>query len=312
MGGTNPLVRYSPREAELLDPQHRIFLECAWEAVEHAGYDPMAFDVPVGVFAGATTSTYLLLNLASRPELVNGPASYQVFVGNTGDSLAPRISYKFGLRGPSFSVQSACSTSLLAVHLACQSLLSAASFDDVRFAQPFIFAFEYALAQTWLAWGVRADGMLGHSLGEYVAACLAGVFTLPGALELVVARSLLLHQTQPGAMLAVGVPVNPVLDAFRARVAEARPKAPELPFVSNVTGTWIRPEEASDPDYWVRHLRETVRFADGLATLAQRPGRVLLEVGAGQALGAIRDSRARRGFRSRSRSDGCGCWTNSD
>ncbi len=114
---------YSPREAELLDPQQRVFLEAAWAALEDAGYDPLSCRASVGVFAGATTSNYLLLNLASRPELLETGA-WQLFVNNTGDSLATRVSYKLNLRGPSFTVQSACSTSLLAVHLACQSLLN--------------------------------------------------------------------------------------------------------------------------------------------------------------------------------------------
>ncbi|HEY0782246.1 MAG TPA: beta-ketoacyl synthase N-terminal-like domain-containing protein, partial [Thermoanaerobaculia bacterium] len=111
------------REAEILDPQQRLFLEAAWEALEDAGYDPEAGKV-VGVFAGATLSTYLLFQLLPNGGLVDALDPLQLLVGNTGDSLATRVSYKLNLRGPSFTVQSACSTSLVAVHTACQSLLN--------------------------------------------------------------------------------------------------------------------------------------------------------------------------------------------
>ncbi len=113
----------SPREAEEMDPQQRLFLEVAWAALESAGIDPRRAPQPAGVFAGATTSNYLLLNLMSRPES-HGAGALQVFVNNINDSLATRVSYLLDLTGPSFAVQSACSSSLVAVHLACQSLLN--------------------------------------------------------------------------------------------------------------------------------------------------------------------------------------------
>src|SRR6202035_5417832 len=112
------------REAEILDPQQRLFLESAWEALEDAGYDPEGGNRQVGVFAGATLSTYLLFHLAPNPALVGGLDPLQLLVGNAGDSLATRVSYKLNLKGPSYTVQSACSTSLVAVHNACQSLLN--------------------------------------------------------------------------------------------------------------------------------------------------------------------------------------------
>ncbi|MEQ1508461.1 MAG: polyketide synthase, partial [Myxococcota bacterium] len=118
------LFGYSPREAELLDPQQRVFLEVAWHALDDAGIDPGRPPGPIGVFAGATTSTYLLLNLGSHPELLRGPEGLSAFVANAADSLATRVAYELDLHGPAMAVQSACSTSLLAVHLACQSLLN--------------------------------------------------------------------------------------------------------------------------------------------------------------------------------------------
>ncbi|WP_422733745.1 amino acid adenylation domain-containing protein [Micromonospora sp. WMMD558] len=217
-----------------------------------------------------------------------------------------------------------------------------ASIDQTRYAQPALFVVEYALARLWQGWGVRPAAMLGHSVGELVAACLAGVFTLPDALRLVAARGRLMQAAPPGAMLAVPLPeveLLPLLgdgldlaavngprqctvsgapadvDAFAARlaargtaakllvtshafhsrsmddaatafeteVARVPRAAPQVPFVSNVTGTWITAQEATDPAYWARQLRATVRFADGLAT-ARRPDAVLLEVGPGRVL----------------------------
>jgi acyl transferase domain-containing protein/acyl carrier protein len=113
---------YSPREAEVMDPQHRIFLECAWEALENAGYDSESYARPVGVFAGTSLSSYLfnLYPLRDRLEVWGFPT----LLGNDKDFLPTRASYKLNLKGPSLTVQTACSTSLVAVHLACQSLLN--------------------------------------------------------------------------------------------------------------------------------------------------------------------------------------------
>jgi amino acid adenylation domain-containing protein len=113
------------REAEILDPQQRVFLETCWEALEDAGYEPESLSrQAVGVYAGATTSTYLLFNLLSNSALLATLDPLQLLVGNAGDSLATRVSYKLNLKGPSHSVQSACSTSSVATHLASQSLLN--------------------------------------------------------------------------------------------------------------------------------------------------------------------------------------------
>jgi acyl transferase domain-containing protein len=115
---------FNPREAELMDPQHRVLLETAWEALENAGYDSSRFEGSIGVFAGATINTYLLLNIMSNPHLTQSLEDVQINVANGGDFLTTRLSYKLDLKGPSHLVQSACSTSLVAVHLACQNLLN--------------------------------------------------------------------------------------------------------------------------------------------------------------------------------------------
>ncbi len=122
-----PFFGISHREAELLDPQHRLFLEACWTALEDAGCAPgsaAAAEAMISVFGGTTTSTYLLYNLARNPQVLAAVDPLQVIVGNAVDSLATRVSYKLNLKGSSQAVQSACSTSLVAVHFACQSLLN--------------------------------------------------------------------------------------------------------------------------------------------------------------------------------------------
>jgi len=114
---------YSPREAESLDPQQRLFLETAWLALEDAGYDPQAFPGLVGVYGGCAMSTYLHL-LEANPEFMALLGYLQVYIGNDKDYLTTHVSYKLNLRGPSFSIQTACSTSLLAVAVAADHLLS--------------------------------------------------------------------------------------------------------------------------------------------------------------------------------------------
>jgi amino acid adenylation domain-containing protein len=222
-------------------------------------------------------------------------------------------------------------------------------------AQPALFVISWATARLWLSWGVRPAALLGHSIGEYVAACLAGVFSLEDALSLVVERGRLMQQMAPGAMLAVPLPeaevverigrrplslatvnrpdlcvvsgspadvdglgadleergvaarrlhtshafhshtADPILAPFTDAVRRVRLAPPGIPLVSNLTGTWMRPEEATDPTYWARQLRCTVRFGDGLARLLAEPQRILLEVGPGDTLStAAREHPARQ------------------
>ena len=223
---------------------------------------------------------------------------------------------------------------------------AASELDRTLYAQPAVFAVEYALATLLMAWGIRPQSLVGYSLGEYVAACLAGVLTLPDALILVARRARLIDGLPAGAMLALPLPeeearsllgselslaalngpsvsvaagpeaaidalerrlaerglagrrlptthafhsrmMEPIRSAFGELVAGARLAPPRIPYVSNVTGTWITAEEATDPGYWVRHLCQAVRFADGLAELSREPERVLVEVGPGQGLTSL-------------------------
>jgi acyl transferase domain-containing protein len=118
---------FSPREAEITDPQHRIFLECVWEALENAGYNSETYSGQISIFAGVAASSYLLSNLYPNRDLMESADSYQILIGNDKDFLPTLVSYKLNLRGLSINVQTACSTSLVAVHLACQNLLNGES-----------------------------------------------------------------------------------------------------------------------------------------------------------------------------------------
>ncbi|NGO73359.1 beta-ketoacyl synthase N-terminal-like domain-containing protein, partial [Streptomyces boncukensis] len=227
---------------------------------------------------------------------------------------------------------------------------------ETRLAQPALFTTQYALARLLGGWGVRPAALLGHSIGEFTAACLAGVLTLPDALRAVALRGRLLQECPPGAMASVplaadrvrdllgaaaGVSVaavngpaqtvvsgpaaaveelagrlaadghtvtrlrtshafhsaltDPAVEPFTAAMAQVRLSAPEVPFLSNVTGTWITPQQATDPAYWGRQLREPVLFGAALDTLREAPARTLLEVGPGNTLRSL----AGRGTRPR-------------
>jgi acyl transferase domain-containing protein len=115
----------NPKEAEITDPQHRFFLECAWEALEKAGYNSEIYEGSIGVYGGArSSSTYFLSNLYANRELRESVGDYQLSITNDKDFLPIRVSYKLNLKGPSVTVQTACSTSLVATCMTCQSLLN--------------------------------------------------------------------------------------------------------------------------------------------------------------------------------------------
>ena len=219
--------------------------------------------------------------------------------------------------------------------------------QQTAIAQPALFTVEYALAQLWMAWGIQPKAMVGHSIGEYVAATLAGVFTLEDALKLVVARGQLMQQQPQGSMLSVPLSskdmarfindenlvvavVNGVntcvisgpteaietlektleaeeinsrrlhtshafhspmmdgmLETFLQHLQTVTFQAPQIPYLSNVTGTWITETEARDPHYWANHVRQTVRFGENLQQLCQDPNQILLEVGPGRTLSTL-------------------------
>lgn len=211
--------------------------------------------------------------------------------------------------------------------------------------QPIIFSFEYSLARLLMSWGIKPTSMIGYSFGEYVAACLAGVFTVEDALKLIVVRGRLMQDLPVGAMLSVPLTEKELLpllhqgvslaiingpscvvggskaaieafegemrnrgylcmrigvshaahsaemDAITSRFTEEAQKIqynePRIPYISNMTGRWITKKEATDPKYWARHMRETVRFADGIQLLAGRSHQVFVEIGPGRDLSTL-------------------------
>lgn len=223
-----------------------------------------------------------------------------------------------------------------------QAEKAAQQLQQTAITQPALFVIEYALSKLWMAWGVRPAAMIGHSIGEYVAATLAGVFSLEDALVLVATRGRLMQQLPSGAMLSVQLSeseilpllgkelalaasnspslcvvsgsyeaidqlqqqllakdigcrrlhtshafhsqmMEPMIEQFAESLRQLKLNPPQIPFVSNVSGTWITATEATDPNYWVRHLRQPVRFSAGIAELLKQP-RILLEVGPGWTL----------------------------
>jgi thioester reductase-like protein len=236
--------------------------------------------------------------------------------------------------------------------------------DDTLLAQPAVFVVDYALARLWESWGVRPRALLGYSLGEYVAACLAGVLSLADAVRVVAWRARQIGELPPGAMLAVALPeaelaaeaglhgdvgdvdaggtvgaggnrgglslaavngpeqtvvsgtpeaiaalagrlgergvacrrlpathafhssmLQPLAAPFARFLAGIELRSPRIPYVTNVTGTWVTERQATDPEHWARHMVQPVRFAAGLAALWQEePATCLLEVGPGHGL----------------------------
>src|SRR5262245_5054545 len=118
-----PFFGLNPREAEIMDPQQRFFLESAWEALEDAGYNPDTYKGSIGVYAGSSFGRYIF-NLYSNIQIMRLVGQYRVLLANDKDFLTTLTSYKLNLKGPSISIQTACSTSLVAVNVACQSLLN--------------------------------------------------------------------------------------------------------------------------------------------------------------------------------------------
>ncbi|MGH8749283.1 MAG: type I polyketide synthase, partial [Burkholderiales bacterium] len=222
----------------------------------------------------------------------------------------------------------------------------AAKLDRTLYAQPALFTIEYAMSRAWQALGVVPEAMVGHSMGEYVAACLAGVLSLEDALRLISARAMLVDRLPEAGMLAVTLgedalrrvlpagmsialingpalcvaagPVDavdgleralgergvvcrrvrnahafhsrmldPIAKAFEEEVSKVRLNAPRVPYISNVSGTWITAHEATSPAYWARHATCTARFGDALRELWRFKDPVLLEAGPGRTLGVL-------------------------
>ncbi|MEM8933055.1 MAG: polyketide synthase, partial [Acidobacteriota bacterium] len=118
------LFGYSPRDAEIIDPQQRAFLECAWAAMEDAGHSTETFRRPVGVYGGVSEPWYFLSQVFPSPDVMASVGFFPAMIGSSREFLTSRVSFKLDLGGPAVTVQSACSTSLVAIHAGCQALLA--------------------------------------------------------------------------------------------------------------------------------------------------------------------------------------------
>jgi polyketide synthase PksJ len=227
--------------------------------------------------------------------------------------------------------------------------------NQTEIAQPVLFIFEYALAKLLSKWGLKPYAMIGHSIGEYVAACLSGVLSLEDALKLVAVRGQLMQKMPAGAMLSVSISekeiipllepykqlslaavnstslcvvsgprndiqlfekllkekqcdcsrlhtshafhssmMDPILKPFAEKVKKVQSNNPVIPYISNVTGDWFSSREVTDQDYWVTHLRSTVRFAGGLEKLLAIESLIFVEIGPGKALSTFVRSHAHK------------------
>jgi len=231
-----------------------------------------------------------------------------------------------------------------------------ANINQTEIAQPLLFVFEYALAKLLMAWGITPYAMIGHSIGEYAAACLSGVFSLEDALKAVVLRGQLMQQMPGGSMPGVPLPesqllplleankqislaavnssslctisgthaaiddfekqlkesgyqvrrlhtshafhssaLDPIVKRFEERISQLNLNKPEIPYISNVTGHWQTVSEAVSPAYWAAHVRQTVRFSDGLKELLKKENAVFIEVGPGNTLSTFVRKHADKG-----------------
>jgi acyl transferase domain-containing protein/NAD(P)-dependent dehydrogenase (short-subunit alcohol dehydrogenase family)/acyl carrier protein len=296
----------------------------------------------------------------------NGATSADIVQGQTERTGRPKIAFLFTGQGaqylgmgrelyaaePIFRATLDTCDRLLQPHLG-RSLLDlifadpadptrAELLDQTVYTQPALFAIEYALARLWQAWGIEPDAMLGHSVGEYVAACLAGVFSLEDGLRLIAARGRLMHSLPGGgAMLALAIDearaqelvtasngrlaiaalnepesivisgyaedidvvqtrltaegvrtrrltvshafhsalMDPILDTFEQEAGQIRYAAPTTALISNVSGQFWDADTIPDAHYWRRHLRESVRFTDGVAALQAHGCTIWIEIG---------------------------------
>ena len=159
--------------------------------------------------------------------------------------------------------------------------------NPMEIAQPALFVAQYALAKLYIARGVSPVAMIGRGIGEYVAASLSGVFFPQEALDLAILQGRLMHILHPAAMPdAPGI--TDITESFRRRLARIKLSAPQIPFISSLTGTWITDAQAIDPDYWCRHLRQPTRFQDGLdALLEDYPNCALVQMAPGPEMAAF-------------------------
>jgi acyl transferase domain-containing protein len=339
---------------------------------KHPGLDlaDVAYTLQVGRRAFAHRRVVVCSDQADAAEVLRTADPHRVFNGEAPDQ-APGVVFMFAGQGsqyvnmcrelyqydPTFreTLDQCCDYLRGELNLDLRTILfppedqqeqAAQQLTQTAITQPALFVIEYALAKMWMKFGLQPVAMIGHSIGEYTAACLAGVMTLRDALSLVAQRGLLMQQMPPGAMLAVPLSeeqvrplltpelslaaingpshcviagshaaidalerrlnekqqrgrrlqtshafhsamMDPILKAFTEKVRRVRLSPPRIRYISNVTGRWITSQEATDPGYYARQLRGTVRFSPGLEALLSEPDRVLLELGPGATLSIL-------------------------
>ena len=393
IGGTNAHVileeASETARAQTTEPFQLIVLSAKTETAlekatsrlaQHLGQNPaliladVAFTCQVGRTAFKHRRVVVASDTADAARALSAPDPKRVFTG-AAPSVPPSVVFMFSGQGSQYVNMGAgiyktqrafresfdeCAERLLPlVGLDLRNLLygdareAAEQLNRTCITQPALFSLEYSLAKWWMTHGVQPQAMVGHSIGEYVAACVAGVFSLEDALAITAARGRLMQQAAPGAMLAVqlapdelSIPptlsiaainapqqcvvsgpfdaideferkltaqgvtcttlqtshafhsamMDPILELFRTEIERVTLRPPRIPYLSNLTGTWITSAQATDPGYWVQHLRNTVRFADCLTELLlqndSEPARLMLEVGPGQTLDSLARQRS--------------------
>lgn len=329
----------------------------------HPKLEDLAFTLGVGRKAFQHRSAFVCQSIEDLSEQLAKHCAEQTKPSSSKNTESPRVAFLFPGQGtqyagmakalyqyePIFSdIVDECADALFALlNVDLKDFFTEGNSTDPRWlklihetwiTQPLLFVTEYAMAKLWMHWNVKPFAMLGHSLGEYVAACLAGVFDLKTALTLIAHRGRLVWSLPQGSMLAIAQPasqidllnfadisiasinedggvvvagptpsinrlleklhtqniicttlqtshafhssmLDPILDEYRQLVTQHKLSAPRIPFISNVTGTWITAQEAQSADYWVKHLRAPVQFAAGAATLLAESHLVTLEIG---------------------------------
>ncbi len=304
-----------------------------------------AHEGAMGLAPGGPRSTTGYSQATERPVAFLFPGQGAQYVGMTRGLYDGEKVYREAVDDCCRRLEKNLGFDLKAVLFASESESASARLRETAVTQPVLFVVEYALSKLLMSFGVHPQALIGHSVGEYVAAHLASVFGLDEALALIAERGRLMQSLPAGSMLAVALPaaevenllaqapglslaaanapslsvvsgpkegvdrfenelrerevfcnrlhtshafhssmMDPILEEFEKKVSQVKLSPPTIPYVSNVTGTWIEGGEATSPRYWARHLREAVRFSKGIQTLWSKPERLLLEVGPGNTL----------------------------
>lgn len=359
---SGPAVKESARRlGEHLAREPHLRLDDVAYTLQHGR---RVFPQRLAVVAGSVAEAARQLGQGSATEVMRGVAINQprtVFMFPGQGTQYPGMAAEYYAAGGVFTEQITKCRDILRPILDVDllAILYPASAEDypkaeallaeTRLTQPALFAVQYALARQWMAWGLQPDAMIGHSIGEYVAACLASVFSLEDALRLVAKRGSLMQSMAPGSMLAVNAVyadisadiggavslaainrpqvcvvsgpaediaalqgrlnargiesqplatshafhsqmMEPCCPAFEAEVAAVTLRAPQIAFISCLTGQWIEAGQATSPAYWADSLRGTVRFADGVSSIAAQGAHIFVECGPGRSLSAaVRD-----------------------